>query len=188
MRRRLQARVIACCAAVPLISFAAQGGAAQSRDPALEYAVKAAYLPKFANYVDWPDAVFQTADSAITLCIAGADPFGAVGDDAIQNQQVGGRRIVVRHVGRVTHESGCQILFVGGEDGKKIDEALDAVRGTGVLTVTEAPSSGETASVIRFVIDDKHVRFAIDTDAAAQNGLSLSSKLLRLSVTNPPEQ
>lgn len=157
-------------------------------DASLEYAVKAAYLPKFANYVDWPAAVFQADDSAITLCIAGADPFGAVGDDAIQNQQVAGRHIVVRHVARVTHDSGCQILFVGGEDGKKIDQALDAVRGTGVLTVTEAPSSGETASVIRFVIDDKHVRFAIDTDAAAQNGLSLSSKLLRLSVTNPPEQ
>lgn len=187
MRRRSRTKLIACCAAALLISFAAQGGAAESRDPSLEYAVKAAYLPKFANYVDWPASVFQAPDSAITLCIAGADPFGATGDDSIQSQQVGGRRIVVRHLAHVTRESGCQILFVGGEDEKKIGQALDAVRGAGVLTVTEAPSSGETTSVIRFVIDDKHVRFAIDTDAAAQNGLSLSSKLLRLSVTAPSQ-
>jgi hypothetical protein len=187
MRERFHAKVILCCAAAFLISFAARGGAAESRDTSLEYAVKAAYLPKFANYVDWPASAFETSDSAVSLCIAGVDPFGPAGDSAIQNQRVGERRIVVRHLDQVTRDSGCQILFIGGDDQKLIAEALDAVRGTRVLTVTEAPASGGTPSIIRFVIDDKHVRFSIDTDAAAQNGLSLSSKLLRLSVT-PPQQ
>jgi len=182
------------CGTVPALAAAilaagpADGSAAQGREVPLEYAVKAAYLPKFANYVEWPASAFRAPDSAITLCIVGPDPFGDDAEQAIQSQQVGERHIVLRHLSSVARDSGCQILFVGGEDPKKVGLALDAVRGEGVLTVTEAQSAGKTASVIRFVIEDKHVRFTIDAEAAAQNGLSLSSKLLRLALAASPQQ
>jgi hypothetical protein len=157
-------------------------------DASLEYAVKAAYLPKFANYVEWPAASFDNQHSDISLCIVGSDPFGGIGDEAMQKQQIGGRQIVVKHLAAASRDSGCQILFIGGGDAKKIGQALDAVRGTGVLTVTEAAASGATDSIIRFVIDDNHVRFAIDAEAAAQNGISVSSKLLSLAMTVIPKK
>lgn len=175
-------------AIVGVLPFAAAAALADSRDASLEYAVKAAYLPKFANYIEWPSQAFDNPQSAITLCIVGADPFGGSGDEAMQNQHIGGRQIVVKHLAAVSRDSGCRILFVGGDDARKIGLALEAVRGTGVLTVTEAVASGSVGSIIRFVIDDNHVRFAIDNEAAAQNGISVSSKLLSLAMTVIPKR
>lgn len=161
---------------------------AETRDASLEYAVKAAYLPKFANYIEWPAASFETPQSDVTLCIAGADPFGGTGDEAIRNQHIGARQVVMRQLATVGRDSGCKILFIVGSDAKRIGQILDTVRGTGVLTVTEAEGAGQTDSIIRFVIDDNHVRFAIDVEAAAQNGISVSSKLLSLALTVTPRR
>ena len=175
---------------VSAIFFAlpAAGGAAEARDASLEYAVKAAYLPKFANYIEWPASAFETPQSAITLCIAGPDPFRGAVDNAMAGQQANGRAIVVRHPATVGRDSGCRILFVGGDDAGKVGQILDAVRGTNVLTVTEGETAGQTPSIIRFVIEDNHVRFAIDVQAAAQNGISVSSKLLNLALSVTPKR
>ena len=171
-----------------LLLTAMSAYAGESRDAALEYAVKAAYLPKFANYIEWPASSFESPQSEVTLCITGADPFGGAADEAMGNQQIGGRKIAVKHLASVSRESGCRILFIAGEDTKKIGQILDTVRGTGVLTVTEAEAAGHTESIIRFVIDDNHVRFAINVEAAAQNGISVSSKLLSLALTVTPRR
>ena len=70
----------------------------------------------------------------------------------------------------------------------ELEQPAPTKAGTGVLTVTEAEAAGQTDSIIRFVIDDNHVRFAIDVDAAAQNGISVSSKLLSLALTVNPRR
>lgn len=149
--------------------------AAQARaDGSLEYAVKATYLYKFAPFVEWPATAFASADSPITICVSGTDPFGALLDRATADQRVDGRPIAVHHIASVTADSGCHILFIGDS----VSQALDAVRGQPVLTVTDdAPGSH---GIINFVIRDGKVRFEIDSDAAAQNHLVISSKLLNL--------
>ena len=147
----------------------------------LEYAVKATYLYKFAGYVDWPPKSFAAPDSPFSLCIAGDDPFGATLDTAVQGQRIGGRPVVVRRLKTVGRDSGCQILFVGGPDPQRA-QMIDAVRGSGVLTVTEGADAGGATGIINFVIRDNRVRFDIDQEAAARNGLSISSKLLSLAL------
>ena len=56
-----------------------------------ELEVKAAYLYKLADYVQWPAATFPSPTSPLTLCISGADPFGATLDSSIEGQDVAGR-------------------------------------------------------------------------------------------------
>jgi hypothetical protein len=51
-----------------------------------------------------------------------------------------------------------------------------------VLTVTDESLGRETGGVITFAVRDNRVRFRIDTAAAAQNGLTVSSKLLSLAL------
>lgn len=149
----------------------------------LEYAVKAAYLYKFGNFVEWPAAAFENASSAVNLCIVGEDPFGDTLDKVVQGQHIGERPIHVRRLKTVTRESGCQILYVGGADTERVAQTLEAVRGANVLTVTDAADTGRSESVIDFVIKDDHVRFNIDTHAASLNGLAISSKLLGLALS-----
>jgi hypothetical protein len=56
------------------------------------------------------------------------------------------------------------------------------VRGTPVLTVTDE-AQGSAHGIIHFVIRGNRVRFAIDDAAAAKNGMTISSKLMRLALS-----
>jgi hypothetical protein len=157
----------------------------------LEKAVKAAYLSKFGLYVEWPATAFPSPNSALTLCVAGEDPFGAALDKAAADQSTGGGRpISVRRLRTVGRDSGCHILYIGGSDALHIRQAIDAVRGSSVLTVSDARGT-QVGAIINFVVKDNRVRFDIDEEAAAQNGLTISSKLLSLALNvkrRPPEE
>ena len=157
-------------------------------DSSLEYAVKAAYLYKFGNFVEWPASAFESSSSAVNLCVAGDDPFGDTLDRAVKGQQIGGRPIHVRRLKSVTRDTGCQILYVGGTDTERVTQRVDAVRGTSVLTVTDATATGSSESIIGFVVKDDHVRFNIDAHAAAVNGLTISAKLLGLALYVTPQR
>lgn len=161
------------------------GAALAAEGDALEYAIKATYLYKFAAYVDWPASTFAAPGSPLTLCIAGDDPFGASLDTAVRDQRVAGRALVVRRLKSVGREADCQILFVGGADPLRT-QFLAAVRGSAVLTVTDRHESGGTAGIIDFVMRDNRVRFDIDESAATRSGLAISSKLLKLALNLKP--
>jgi hypothetical protein len=153
-----------------------------AENEALEYAVKAAYLSKFGLYVEWPRAAFSSPSSALNLCIAGEDPFGATLDKAVADQRIGNRAIVVRRLKTVARDSGCHILYIGGSDRRHIRQVIDAVQGTGVLIVSDGAIPAPAGSIINFVVKDNRVRFDIDDEAADQNALTVSSKLLSLAL------
>ena len=64
-------------------------------------------------------------------------------------------------------------------------EALQAVAGAPVLTVTDGP---EAPGVVDFVMDQGRVRFRLNDQTAADNGLTISSKLLSLAVSVTPRR
>lgn len=183
MRLRLRTEMarlaIFCIMAVPGTACAANGDS-------LEYAVKAAYLYKFGIYVEWPAAAFSSPDAELNLCVAGDDPFGAALDNAVEGQRIDNRPIVIRRLKTVTRDSGCHILYLGVPDATRANQILETVRGTSVLTVGDAIGAG--GGIVTFVVKDRRVRFNVDEDAAAQNGLIVSSKLLNLALTVKPRQ
>jgi len=148
----------------------------------LEYAVKAAYLYKFGLFVQWPSAAFAAPTSPVTLCVLGDDPFGATLDSTVSGQQIAGRPIKVQRLKSVAR-GGCHILYAAGDAG----QALEALKGSSVLTVTDGQKQ-TTPGIISFVIKDNRVRFNIDDEAAAQNRLAISSKLLNLALSVKPRK
>jgi len=54
-----------------------------------------------------------------------------------------------------------------------------------VLTVTDSQSS---PGIVDFVADEGRIRFRIDDQAAAENDLAISSKLLRLAMSVVPRR
>lgn len=150
-------------------------------DVSAEHAVEARYLQKFAPFVQWPPAAFESSAAPLAICIAGPDPFGPALESAVRDQHVNGHAIVVRHVDAVRPGMGCHILFVadGGSDGA--EEALRAITHEPVLTVTDG-DRGLNGSIIQFVMVAGRVRFTIDQNAAQGSGIAISSKLLEQAV------
>ena len=151
----------------------------------LETAVKAAYLGKFGLYTSWPDQAFTAADTSARLCLFGADPFGPQLEQNVAQQRVQDRPVQVRRLSSPEQLSGCHIVFINEPDPQRRGQLLDSLRGSSALTVTDAKGSAATG-IINFVIQDNRVRFDIDDAAAAQAGLTISSKLLRLALTVKP--
>jgi hypothetical protein len=173
---RTAALVLAGCTALVL-------GVQPAAADVLEYAVKATYLYKFAPFVEWPPTAFETETSPLSLCVAGQDPFGDTLDRAVRGQLLGERPIAVRRMHEVAVRDGCHILFAGGSPRQPVEAALDAVRGAPVLTVTDGGATPQARGIVNFVMLDGRVRFEMDDQSAAENGLSLSSKLLSLAVS-----
>ncbi|HSI38636.1 MAG TPA: YfiR family protein [Methylotenera sp.] len=151
-------------------------------DDSLEYGVKAAFLYKFSFYVEWPAAAFTSPTSPINLCIAGGgDPFGPALEKVAGGESVNGRSVVVRRIKTVERDAGCHILYIGASEAQRSAQIMETVRGSNVLTVSDTGGAGETG-IIDFVIVNNRVRFNIDDEAAAQNGLVISSKLMSLAL------
>lgn len=170
-------RVAAALAAV----LCAAAAPAWGENASLEYAVKATYLYKFAPFVSWR-AGLPDAAGPFHICVAGDDPFGAVLDQAVAGQHLGRRTVTVKRVAAAARGMGCQVLYIGGSSSQSAADALRAVKGEPVLTITDAARSPDAKGVIHFWVAGGRVRFEIDAAAAATQGLTVSSKLLALAA------
>lgn len=155
---------------------------------ASDLAIKAAFLFKFGFFVEWPSAAFPSNDSPINLCVVGDDPFGAALDDAVKGQKIGDRAVTLRRMSTIARDSGCHIVFLSDAAGTHVPQALATLKGSDVLTVTDAGADGADVGIINFVIEDNHVRFEIDDAAAATGGLVISSQLLNVALNVKPRQ
>ena len=101
-----------CC--LSFAGLSARGQVAQ------EYDLKAAFLCKFALFVKWPTNAFPDAKTPITIGVLGSDPFGKSLDEAVRNESVQERRLVIESYSSVESiinladekNKICHILFV----------------------------------------------------------------------------
>jgi hypothetical protein len=148
----------------------------QAADEPFEYQVKAAFLLNFTKFVEWPATSFRQAESPITICILGEDPFGTTLVQLVAGEIVSERKVVVERIKRPPPPKSCQVLFVG-RDEKNSSKILSGL-GPGVLTVGEGESFLRKGGIIAFVLENRRVRFSVNQMAAESGDLKLSSKLL----------
>ena len=153
------------------------GAAAEPVAETLEYPVKAAYVYKFAHFVEWP-GTGGTA-SPLLIGVLGDDLFGGALDRAVAWKTVGGRRLVVRRFRNPEELEECAIVFVAGS-ATGLDAILSKTARWPSLTVGESEGFTQAGGMIRFFVDDNRVRFEVNLPAAESAGLRLSSRLLTL--------
>lgn len=163
-----------------LMATCALATAAFAEQRLSESLVKAAFLPRFGSFVDWPIGAFRSPNSPVQLCVVGRDPFGDTLEQATMGQTVARRPIVIRRISAISPSSGCHIAYLGGSTEQSPAAAAQALSGTPVLTVAEAQAAD--GAVIQFVVKDNHVRFRIDQRRGSNAGLNISSKLLNVAT------
>ncbi len=160
-------------AALPLLAWPQAVVAAE-----VESQIKAAYLYKFASYVDWPASAFAQADTPVTIGVMGADAVAAE-LNLIQGGRSGNSRAVeIRRLKPGESLNGVQMLFIGRDESARLKRIGDMVQSRPVLTVTDSAGALNAGSVINFVMVDDHIRFEVSVAQAEQNGLKISARLL----------
>jgi hypothetical protein len=144
-----------------------------------EYQIKAAYLRHFAQFVDWPQSALP-AGAPIVIGLIGRDPFGRAIDEAIAGKHANGHPLVVRRLRWNDSLATSQVLFVSSSELEHLGAILAATRGFSVLTVSDVDGFAIRGGIIELTTVQNRIDFEINTGAAAEAHLRISSKLLQI--------
>lgn len=156
----------------------------------LEHKVKAAFLFNFLKFVTWPPERTPAEREPYVLCVIGDARFTHTVEQAVQDKTVSGHAVEVRDLAPGAPLRACHLAYLApGPAPSAAESALGSASANGVLTVHEAQAA-VPSGVMRFFLDQKRVRFEINTAAAERENLRLSSRLMgvaeRVQVSAPP--
>ncbi len=157
----------------------ATGGSAAAADGYSEDAVKAAFLYRFAGYVEWrPETM---ADPSFTIAV--------LGDDGVMRElahllrtshSIKNRPARVKAIRSVKELGDARILYVG--PGHDSELSLTGIASRPVLVVTDNDGGLDQGSEINFLLLERRLRSASRLSAADRAGLKISSELLSVAV------
>lgn len=147
-----------------------------------EYELKAAFLYNYALYVEWPQGLNMKPQNSFEMCVLGEDPFGSSLEKVLGPKHVDGRPIAIRRIPNAGTASSCHLLYISPSEKKNVGAILSAIAGDAVLTVSDIPGFTKRGGMINFVLHEDKIRFFINNQAASDEGLKISSQLLKLAL------
>ena len=150
---------------------------AQSPAPPAESSVKAAYLFKFAAFIEWPPGTLARADQPLVIGVSEDEEVADDLEQLARGRTAEGRPVTIRRLADGTPATGVHILFLGQRRDTRLKDAIEATTGP-VLLVTEQPGALRWGSVINFTTDSGRVRFSASLASAEARNLKLSARLL----------
>jgi hypothetical protein len=164
---------IACVAG----AMAWRPAAAQGAPAASETEVKAAFLLKFADFVDWPADTFARPDDPLVIGVVTDDAVAGILEQLTSVRRAEGRPVLVRRLPDTGPFDGVHILLLGRRAEPRLRDVIASAGGP-VLVVTQQPGALRLGSVINFSTEGGRVRFAVSLPSAESRNLKLSARLL----------
>jgi YfiR/HmsC-like len=146
-----------------------------------ESQVKAMFVYNFLKFVEWPADTSLGARDPFVVVIVGEGPTADAAEHYLETRAIGERPVSVHRIRWDQSLAGARAAFVVELDGKKLRRVLDAAAAAGVLTIGEGDSFTTSGGVIGLLVENRKLRFDVDTSAAQLAGLRVSSKILALS-------
>jgi hypothetical protein len=153
-----------------------------ARGQALETAVKAAFVYRFLEFVQWPQESFQNAQSPITIAVAGDDEIAAELQRIVPGRLAQNRPLNVVTLRDDKDLGGAHVLFAGRVPDARFVHLLNAASQRSILSITDTTNGLERGAVINLVNVSDRVQFEISIQAATKARLVLSSRLLSLAI------
>jgi hypothetical protein len=169
-----------CLMAACTMALCAMPPPAGGAEPHSEDSVKAAYLYRFAGYVDWKDKI--PADAPFTIAVFGAPRVAGELRRLLPGHLVENRRVQVREVTGPQDVGTPQLLYAGPGHARALQALLAPTAGAPVLTVTDEDDGLKAGSAVNFLLIDHRIRFEVSLTSANRLGLKISSELLGVAV------
>ena len=142
-----------------------------------EASVKAAFLAKFAGFIEWPQGAFARPDSPLVIAVSRADDVAAELEHLTAGRFFDQHPIVVRRVPQGPPPPGAHIVYFGPRADGRLRELVAAVP-PATLIVSDEAGGLAAGAMLNFMPDAGRVRFSASPAAAEARGLRLSARLL----------
>lgn len=148
-----------------------------------EAELKASFVLSFARFVTWPAEALNANPGELVFCLLGSKDalYDALSEK--QGKQAQGLTVRFRHVARGDNLKDCQVLVFADSEAEHFETVLRRLAGQPVLTINGTGRFLEVGGNIGLFTENDKLRFDINLAAARQNGLTMSSNLLRLART-----
>lgn len=165
------------------VALALGAGPCLAQQEVAEQRLKLAYLYNFAQFVEWPAARLP-AGAPLRLCLVGAEPFGSE-IEALRSRRVRTHPIEIERPSTLSELSGCHIVYAERLDGPGVPRLADWARSAALLLVSSQSGALRRGASIQFVVQDNRLRWHLDKDLLRELGLTVSAKLIELSLPPP---
>ncbi len=167
------------CLAIAM-GLAALATQAAPQIEASEAGIKAAFLFRFATYIEWPATTFPSAAAPFVIGVMGNDEVARQLATLTKGRKLGSHPVSVRQLREGDSLKGVDLLFVGRTLADRLDRIAHAAQDAGVLVVSDADGGLEAGSTINFVAAGDRVAFEVSLDPAERSGHHISSRMLAL--------
>ena len=140
-----------------------------------EYLLKAAFIYRFTDYVEWQN---PGESDVFTIGILGDSPISNPLLAMAKDKKAKNKTMVIRQNEDINALDGCQLIFMPRRSSHALELVIAKLAGKNILIVTEQPGSLKIGAQINFITFDK-LRFEVNIIAARSAGLKLSSQLLQ---------
>ena len=145
-----------------------------------ENELKAAYIFNFIQFIEWPysDALSK---SDWTICVS---PFSPLKRPlmALEGRSTSNGKPIRIRLWEAAELADCRMIVLNEADTERAARALNASTGRlPVLTIADDSANRAPGIMINLSREGSKVVFDIDSDAMGKVGLTVSSRLLRLS-------
>jgi hypothetical protein len=141
---------------------------------------KASFLFNIARFVEWPVEAFRTPNDPILCCLLGDGPLERKLEQTKNPLFIEKRRFQFQHVVEAAQLSGCRILYISAAEQKRWKMLEREIKGQSILTVGETETFLAEGGIIRVDLSKGKIRMQINQDAAYDEKLHISSRLLNL--------
>jgi hypothetical protein len=145
-----------------------------------EESVKAAFLFRFADYVQWPAT--GPSPSVFTIAVVDDEPVAATLTRLLATHPVEGHPAQVRRVHHAEEALQAQIVFLGAGDPDAHRQFIARLADRPTLIVTDEDNGLDEGSTVNFLLVDRRLRFEISLAAAHRSHLQISSELLSVAA------
>ena len=164
-----------------LLLFAASAAPASAQNVSKEYQLRAVFLFRFTQFVDWPTNAFATRESPIVIGVLGEDPFGEALRLAVKGETAHGRPLQVKHFRNLEEMDVCHVLYISDSEASQIRRITQALASRSILTVSDIEGCArDQGGMVRFMTEQNRITFRINVDTVKSARLVLDARLLRM--------
>lgn len=143
-----------------------------------EIKIKAAFLYKFCQYIEWPETAFTSPEAPFLMAILGAEPVASQLQLITRQRSLAGRSIQIIHL--LPHQPlpRAHLLFIARAEQERLAAIAKVLQDWPVVLVSESRDGLAAGSLINFVVQDDRLKFDINLVQVVRRKLQFSAQLL----------
>jgi hypothetical protein len=144
-----------------------------------EYSLKAAFLYRFTDYVDWGNT---NTSQDFTIAVLGESEIIAPLNEIAKNKKVKDKAMDIKQYNDINDIGACQVIFISKNYAGSIEAVISKIGDKPVLIIAEQNGACEKGACINFLVSENKLKFEINQKAVAKAGLRISSQLLQHAI------